>query len=1050
MDKNNIGAKIAELRKSKNLSQADLAQKLCVSNKTISKWECGNGTPDIEILSKMSKIFDVTIDEMVNSTDKKEIDMEKQIKNNEELSNSKNISKKSLVTILSSAALILVLCVSLLCYFFIPRTPMVKGSDLFEINQENSTLYCAVDNNKSILSLNNQFEVPLTNKWGLYYDLNGTREISSKIVNLQIGDNTFYLIVENSANTKKVYTLTIRRKPMYVVTFDTNGGNSIVNQIVMEGELANLVTPEREGYIFNSWDFDFTQPITKNITIKASWIAKNLKVNYYANNGSENSLIQDVTYDTEVNLKDNNSFTKTGYTLSSWNTKPDGTGISYETNKKFMKYNIPSNLDLYAQWTINQYQIRCDKNIEDAGTIDGTGNFDYNTQHTLSVNTNAGYTWLGWYTKDGTIITTSTTLTITLSDNDYECVAKWSANNYFCSLDVNNGNTLAEDNKTITFGQPFNLPIPTRIEATFEGWYFNSVRYTNSQGVSIKNWDIPNTATLYAKWNVNKYLVTLTTNNTNGGSVIGEGLKEYGSSVSIKANTNAGYTFVGWYEGNNLITNNETYTFTMSNVALSYIAKWQANIYTFTFDENGGEELSPNTKDVVFDSSYKLPITTKTGYDFDGWYLGENGTGVKVTDKNGNSLNVWNVADNTTVYAKWNVTVYTISYTLRGGTIVGNNPTTYTIEDLDIIINNPTKAGYEFAGWVGTDIEDKEMSLIIKAGSIGNRVYGATWKEDSTFVAISNVTEFLAINDNLSGNYYLTNEIDLTGIQFDGFGDENNYFTGVFDGKGYKIINLVSSSVESGAKSKTYFGLFKYSSGEIINVGLENYKFTKSYACVGAIVGYNLGKIKNCYTNGNIEDSIMSGGIASYNEGLILNCYSKGIIKATEASMYTISVYSGGIVAKNVNGTIKNCFSVASISAKEKSRTSGRIIAGGICALNDYKTPGIIENTFFAGSLEATGSTYVDAIFIGIIANGDNSSENLRNCYYDQDVSIVLSSGNSERGYIDKKGVSVENKNLMELNIIGFDKYYDSNIYLNTNAVWITSGSDYPKLYWEK
>ena len=103
MDKNNIGAKIAELRKSKNLSQADLAQKLCVSNKTISKWECGNGTPDIEILSKMSKIFDVTIDEMVNSTDKKEINTEKEIKNNEQLSNSKNISKKSLVTILSSA-----------------------------------------------------------------------------------------------------------------------------------------------------------------------------------------------------------------------------------------------------------------------------------------------------------------------------------------------------------------------------------------------------------------------------------------------------------------------------------------------------------------------------------------------------------------------------------------------------------------------------------------------------------------------------------------------------------------------------------------------------------------------------------------------------------------------------------------------------------------------------------------------------------------------------------------------------------------------------------
>ncbi len=1040
MDKNNIGAKIAELRKSKNLSQADLAQKLCVSNKTISKWECGNGTPDIEILSKMSKIFDVTIDGMVNSTDKKEIDTEKQIKNNEQLSNSKNISKKSLITILSSAALILVLCISLLCYFFIPRAPMVKGSDLFEINQENSTLYCAVDNNKSILSLNNQFEVPFTNKWGLYYDLNGTREISSKIVNLQIGDNTFYLIVENSANTKKVYTLTIRRKPMYVVTFDTNGGNSIVNQIVMEDELANLVTPEREGYIFNSWDFDFTQPITKNITIKASWIAKNLKVNYYANNGPENSLIQDVTYDTEVNLKDNNSFTKTGYTLSSWNTKPDGTGISYETNKKFMKYNIPSNLDLYAQWTINQYQIKCDKNIEDAGTIDGTGNFDYNTQHTLSVNTNAGYTWLGWYTKDETIITTSTTLTITLSDNDYECVAKWSANNYFCSLDVNNGNTLAEGNKTITFGQPFNLPIPTRIEAIFEGWYFNDAQYTNNQGVSIKNWDIPNTATLYAKWNVNKYLVTLTTNNTNGGSVIGEGLKEYGSSVSIKANTNAGYTFVGWYEGNNLITNNETYTFTMSNVTLSYIAKWQANIYTLTFDENGGEALSPNTKDVVFDSSYKLPITTKTGYDFDGWYLGVNGTGVKVTDKNGNSLNVWNVADNTTVYAKWNVTVYTISYTLSDGTIVGNNPTTYTIEDLDIIINNPTKAGYEFAGWVGTDIEDKEMSLIIKAGSIGNRVYGATWKEDSTFVAISNVTEFLAINDNLSGNYYLTNDIDLTGIQFDGFGDENNYFTGVFDGKGSKVINWTKNIVSD---AKNYYGLFNYSNGTIKNVGVVNYNISIRGGSnfIGVIVGYNSGKLYNCKTSGTTGQ--LNGKFSALvyeNHGVIKNCYTEGSFKQSEANI------GAGLVALNYH-KILNCYSLCNFDIE----SYGSMYVGGLCAKN-YES-GQIENCFAVGNLVVKAKiSYSDQnAFVGGLC-GLNKGV-IENSYKNnsQTINCTVSSTAVESGIICKEGSLVSTDELYNLNILKWLTYENQiNLWINENSVWQVLNNDYPKLYWEK
>jgi transcriptional regulator with XRE-family HTH domain len=52
-----IGEKIAELRKAKGLSQKDLADKLSVSNKTISKWECGNGEPDINLLKKISTIF---------------------------------------------------------------------------------------------------------------------------------------------------------------------------------------------------------------------------------------------------------------------------------------------------------------------------------------------------------------------------------------------------------------------------------------------------------------------------------------------------------------------------------------------------------------------------------------------------------------------------------------------------------------------------------------------------------------------------------------------------------------------------------------------------------------------------------------------------------------------------------------------------------------------------------------------------------------------------------------------------------------------------------
>lgn len=1036
MDKNYIGTKIAELRKSKNLSQSELAKMLCVSNKTISKWECGNGMPDIDTLSKISKIFGVTLDDFVSDDNKLKENIQEE---NYSKPQKSNINKKSLTTIITSVVIFFVLGISLLCYLFIPRTPIIVNSELFEINQSASTLNCAVNNDKSVLSLNNAFGVPRTNKWKLYYDLNGTREISSKTVYLQIGDNTFYLIVENSANNKKVYTLTIRRKPMYVVSFNANGGESIINQIIMEGELANLVTPKRDGYIFNSWDYDFTKPITKDTIITASWIAKNLKINYNANNGSNESLVQNITYDTEVYLKDNNAFTKKGYTLSSWNTKSDGTGINYSVSRFFDKYNIPNDLDLYAQWAINQYEIKCEKSLNNAGSVDGTGSFDYLTQHTLTANTNEGYTWIGWFDKNNDLITTSTTLTITLDDGNYECIAKWSANNYFCNLDINGGNALTENSKTLIFGESFTLPIPTRTEASFVGWFINDIQYTDKFGVSIINWNIPNTSTLYAKWNVNKYLVTLNTNIQNGGNVVGSGLKEYASSVSITANTNVGYSFVGWYNGNVLLTRDETYCFTMSNLPLTYTAKWQANSYTLTLNENNGNAIIPNTQIVMFDSSYKLPTTTKAGYDFDGWYLGENGTGTKITDKTGNCLSVWSIANDTTLYAKWIVTVYTINYTLSDGNIVGTNPTTYTIEDLDIIINNPTKSGYNFTGWVGTDIEDKTMNLTIPAGSIGNRTYGATYEEDSSFVAISNATDFLAINNNLAGNYYLTNDIDLDGIEFSGFGIENNQFTGTFDGNGYLIKNW---GMAKSSNVKDYYGIFKYSSGTIKNVGVANYNLTVrgggSY--VGVLVGYNAGKVYNCNSFGSVGK--LNGNFSALvyeNLGIVRNCYSLGVFEQSEASI------GAGLIAINY-GKLINSYSLCSFNIE----SYGSMYVGGICAKN---LEGKIYNCYSMGNLTVRAKvsySYQDAYVGGLC--GYNTGDVI-NSYKgsDQVISCVVSSAIVEFGVECNVGGTIEKEQAYDLKMLKWSQFDSNyNLWLNENSVWVIYENDYPKLYWEK
>ena len=60
------GAVIRELREKNNMTQLELAEKLCVSDKTISKWETAKGYPDISLLDPIAKVFGVSVAELMS------------------------------------------------------------------------------------------------------------------------------------------------------------------------------------------------------------------------------------------------------------------------------------------------------------------------------------------------------------------------------------------------------------------------------------------------------------------------------------------------------------------------------------------------------------------------------------------------------------------------------------------------------------------------------------------------------------------------------------------------------------------------------------------------------------------------------------------------------------------------------------------------------------------------------------------------------------------------------------------------------------------------
>lgn len=109
----NFGNKLVKFRKENKLSQEELADKLGVSRQTISNWELNVTKPDVDYIKKISKIFCVSIDEMLNN-DVRDI-MEEKISNTERLTNK---NTKNIKILLISFYFIILSCLIFIMVYY--------------------------------------------------------------------------------------------------------------------------------------------------------------------------------------------------------------------------------------------------------------------------------------------------------------------------------------------------------------------------------------------------------------------------------------------------------------------------------------------------------------------------------------------------------------------------------------------------------------------------------------------------------------------------------------------------------------------------------------------------------------------------------------------------------------------------------------------------------------------------------------------------------------------------------------------------------------------
>jgi len=178
--------------------------------------------------------------------------------------------------------------------------------------------------------------------------------------------------------------------------------------------------------------------------------------------------------------------------------------------------------------------------------------------------TRDGYTFVGWNYDFSTPITHNTYVS-----------AIWEAHTCTVTYDANGG-IIDKKTETVPYGSKFIFAVPTMEGYTFGGWYVDDRQVAYADGECAYTWSYTEDKTITAKWNIGRYNLTINNLYSGAGIVTGAGTKVYNSEVTATATEpNLGYEWLGWYDGNELITSELSYTFNMPSTAVQLTANYK-------------------------------------------------------------------------------------------------------------------------------------------------------------------------------------------------------------------------------------------------------------------------------------------------------------------------------------------------------------------------------------------------------------------------------------------------------------------------------------------
>ena len=237
-------------------------------------------------------------------------------------------------------------------------------------------------------------------------------------------------------------------------------------------------------------------------------------------------------------------------------------------------------------------------------------------------------------------------------------------------------------------------------------------------------------------------------------------------SASDKYYTREGYTLSGWNTVENPTEANSgesykadgTSAIAINGADLTLYAKWTPVEYSITYNglENATNASTNPATYTVESEAITFTAAERDHYDFGGWFSdalcseGNEVTGIAAGS-----------TGNKEVYAKFTPTAYNITYNgLENAINASTNPATYTVESETFTLANPTKTGYTFFGWTGSNGNTPQKSVTITKGSYGNKNYTAKWDINQYYIDLPANMEFVTANNN-NGKFPYSMEVQF-------------------------------------------------------------------------------------------------------------------------------------------------------------------------------------------------------------------------------------------------------------------------------------------------